>query len=149
MSSYGTISPDRLARLIGTPHAPTIIDVRTDEDFAAVPRLIPGSRRRAATEVADWAPSLAGRSAVLVCQGGRKLSEGAAAWVRHAGGAAETLAGGFAAWAAAGLPLVPEGRLPSRDRQGRTVWVTRARLNPRDRASAARLSNLPVSSSDW
>ena len=127
MSSFGTISPDKLARLIGTPHSPAIVDVRTEEDFAADPRLIPGALRRAATEVADWAPALAGRSAVVVCQGGRKLSEGAAAWVRHAGGAAETLAGGFAAWAAAGLPLVPEARLPPRDGQGRTVWVTRAR----------------------
>jgi hypothetical protein len=28
---------------------------------------------------------------------------------------------------AAGLPLVPEGKLPSRDSQGRTMWVTRLR----------------------
>ena len=64
---------------------------------------------------------------MTVCQQGRKLSEGAAAWIRHAGGTAETLAGGFEAWAKAGLPLVPEAKLPPRDRQGRTVWVTRAR----------------------
>ena len=64
---------------------------------------------------------------MTVCQRGRKLSEGAAAWIRHAGGTAEALAGGFEAWAKAGLPLVPEAKLPPRDRQGRTVWVTRAR----------------------
>ena len=31
------------------------------------------------------------------------------------------------AWAQAGLPMVPEAKLPPRDAQGRTVWVTRAR----------------------
>jgi hypothetical protein len=51
-----------------------------------------------------------------------------AAWLRHAGASsAEVLVGGHAAWAQAGLPLVPEGKLPPRDPQGRTVWVTRSR----------------------
>jgi len=40
---------------------------------------------------------------------------------------AEVLAGGHAGWAQAGLPLVAEAKLPSRDSQGRTVWVTRSR----------------------
>ena len=33
--SYTTISSDKLSRLIGTAKAPTLIDVRLDEDFAA------------------------------------------------------------------------------------------------------------------
>jgi rhodanese-related sulfurtransferase len=33
MSSINTISADKLARLIGTPKAPVLIDVRTEEDF--------------------------------------------------------------------------------------------------------------------
>ena len=37
------ISTDKLARLIGTPKSPILVDVRTDDDFAADPRLIPGS----------------------------------------------------------------------------------------------------------
>lgn len=37
MPSILEITPDRLAKLIGTPNAPTIIDVRIDEDFAADP----------------------------------------------------------------------------------------------------------------
>ncbi len=127
MSSFTTISVDKLGRLVGSPQAPAILDVRTEEDFAADPRLIPGSVRRSATIVPDWAPALIGRSAVTVCQSGRKLSEGAAAWIRHAGGAAEALAGGFEAWVKAGLPLVPTAKLPPRDQQGRTVWVTRSR----------------------
>jgi rhodanese-related sulfurtransferase len=129
MSSFNPISVDKLARLVGTPQAPAIVDVRTEEDFAADPRLIPGAVRRDADDAPDWAAATAtGRpAAVMVCQRGRKLSEGAAAWARHQGVAAETLAGGFEAWAKAGLPLVPEARLPPRDVQGRTVWVTRAR----------------------
>ena len=49
------------------------------------------------------------------------------AWLRAQGRPAEVLDGGFAAWRDAGLPLVDPARLPPRDRQGRTVWVTRAR----------------------
>ena len=73
-------------------------------------------------------PEFAGRSAVVICETGRGASEGVAAWLRHGGASsAEVLVGGHAAWAQAGLPLVPEGKLPSRDSQGRTVWVTRSR----------------------
>ena len=35
MSSYTSISPEKLSRLVGTVNAPTLIDVRIDEDFAA------------------------------------------------------------------------------------------------------------------
>jgi hypothetical protein len=37
------------------------------------------------------------------------------------------LEGGFASWAAAGLPAVDASKLPKRDDRGRTIWVTRAR----------------------
>ncbi|WP_244513386.1 hypothetical protein [Devosia insulae] len=43
MPSYASISPDKLARLLGTPRAPVIIDVREQDAFAADPRLIPTS----------------------------------------------------------------------------------------------------------
>ena len=52
MSSYTTISPDKLSRLIGTANTPVLIDVRTSEDFAADPRLIPGAVRRNHEEAA-------------------------------------------------------------------------------------------------
>ena len=64
---------------------------------------------------------------VVVCQRGEKLSQGVAAWLRHAGASADNLEGGFEAWASANLPLVPYAKLPPRDAQGRTVWVTRSR----------------------
>jgi rhodanese-related sulfurtransferase len=128
MSSINSIPPEKLARLIGVPHCPALIDVRTDEDFAADPRLIPGAIRRSHATVVSWAPQFAGRAAVAICEKGQKLSDGVAAWLRHAGAAsAEVLTGGHAAWARAGLPSVPEATLPPRDPQGRTVWVTRAR----------------------
>lgn len=127
MPAINAITPDKLARLVGLPHAPAIIDVRTDEDFAADARHVPGTVRRAHATVADWASTFAGRKTVIVCQEGGKQSEGVAAWLRHVGAASEVLEGGTLGWVAAGLPMVPDSVLPPRDAQGRTVWVTRAR----------------------
>ena len=109
------------------PTAPTIIDVRTDEDYAADARLIPGSYRRDFRTVTSWAGEYRGHSVIVACRRGQKLSQGAAAWMRHEGIAAQTLEGGFEAWRMAGQPLVRTDKMPPRDEAGRTVWVTRAR----------------------
>jgi rhodanese-related sulfurtransferase len=127
MSSFTTISPDKLLRLIGTANAPALIDVRTDEDFAADPRLIPGSIRRRHSDASDWGGEFAGRTAIVSCLRGAKLAQGTAAWLRQLGAQAETLDGGFEAWKAAKLPLIDATKLPKRDAKGRTIWVTRAR----------------------
>jgi rhodanese-related sulfurtransferase len=127
MSSHTSISQDKLARLIGTPKTPVLIDVRTDEDFAADPRLIPGAVRHSHQDAADWSSEYSGGSAIVVCMRGAKLAQGTAAWLRHADVSAETLEGGFEGWKEAKLPLVPASKLPARDAKGRTVWVTRAR----------------------
>ncbi len=127
MSSTTTISHDKLARLVGTPACPVLIDVRIDEDYTLDPRLIPGSRRRSHKDIETWMPELVGKRAIIICQQGKKLSEGTAALLRYNVIPAETLDGGFEAWAAAGLPLVPVSHLPARDQKGRTIWVTRAR----------------------
>jgi rhodanese-related sulfurtransferase len=109
-------------------HGPTLIDVRSKEVFAADPRLLPGAVRRADETVSSWAEEFTGRSIVAICEDGRGESEGVAAWLRVNGAAsAEVLAGGQKAWTQAGLPLVPEDKLPQRDLRGRTVWVTRSR----------------------
>jgi hypothetical protein len=84
MSSINSISPEKLVRLVGVPRGPALIDVRTDADFVADSRLIPGVVRRSHTTVASWAGEFAGRSAVVVSQKGQKLGEGVAAWLRHA-----------------------------------------------------------------
>jgi rhodanese-related sulfurtransferase len=127
MPSFDTISVDKLARLIGRPDCPALIDVCTEDDFACDPRLIPGAVRRPFDDVAGWASEIDGRSAVVICQKGLKLSQGVAAWLRHEGMAADSLEGGALAWAAANLPMVPAAKLPPPNAQGRTVWVTRAR----------------------
>src|SRR5687767_113941 len=119
MPSPNAINVEKLARLVGTPGCPLIVDVASGA--------IPGAIRRGPEEVAQWAPGLAGRPVVVVCTHGREKSAGAAAWLRHAGVEAEILEGGAAAWAAAGLPRLAESRLPARDSEGRTIWVTRAR----------------------
>ena len=127
MATPDTINVAQLARLIGTPDAPVILDVRIDSDQAADPRMLPASSRRDHRSVSSWAEGYAGRRVVVICQRGQKLSQGVAAWLRHAGADAETLEGGFEAWVASkGLLLRPD-HVPERDDQGRTVWVTRAR----------------------
>ena len=116
------ISVPQLARLIGTPDAPTIIDVRIPDDFAAHPHLIPTAIRHAYKDMDVLSKTLAGHRVVVVCQRGLKLSEGAAALLRTHGIGAETLEGGLAAWVAASLPMVPATALPATN-----LWVTRHR----------------------
>jgi rhodanese-related sulfurtransferase len=127
MSSVNSIASDKVARLIGTPKCPALIDVRTDEDFSEDPRLVPNSIRRSADTAGRWAAEFRGRSAVLVCQKGLKLSQGVAALLREAGASAEVLEDGFAGWVRTGLSLVATNKLPPLDAQGRTMWVTRER----------------------
>ena len=127
MSSYTSISSDKLSRLIGTANAPTLVDVRIDEDFAADPSLIPGAMRLPHTRVQEWASQLTGQSVVVVCHKGQKLSEGTAAWLRYNKVAAEILEGGHVGWKEADLPTVRASKIPKRDGRGRTVWVTRSR----------------------
>lgn len=127
MSSYTSISSDKLSRLIGTASAPTLVDVRIDEDFAADPRLIPGAVRRSHLGVQDWATQMTGQSVVVVCNKGQKLSEGTAAWLRCGNVAAEILEGGYVGWKQAELRTIPADKIPKRDGRGRTVWVTRSR----------------------
>jgi len=127
MPSTTEITVPQLSRLIGLPGSPRLIDVRTDEDYAGDPRILPASRRRDFRSVPAWQEEYRGKPVIVTCQKGLKLSQGAAAWLRHAGIDAQTLEGGFEAWKAAGQPLVKTGKLPPRDTHGRTVWVTRAR----------------------
>ena len=122
-----TINAAQLNRLIGTHDAPAIVDVRIDNDHASDPRMLPASVRRDHRTVASWADEYAGRSAVVVCQRGQKLSQGVAAWLRHAGARAENLEGGFEAWIGSKGLLVRPDHVPEPDKQGRTIWVTRAR----------------------
>src|SRR6195952_2360159 len=127
MPTPDVITVAQLTRLTGTPDAPVLIDVRTEEDYAADPRALPASIRRDCRSVSSWAGDFTGRSVAVVCQRGQKLSQGVAAWLRQAGAGAENLEGGVEAWRAAKGLLVRPDHVPPRDIKGRTVWVTRAR----------------------
>ncbi len=127
MPSTTEITVSQLSRLIGLPHSPTIIDVRADEDFAANPRLIPGSQRRDFSTIVSWGPDYKGQSVVVACQEGLQFSPGVAAWMRHQGIDAQTVEGGHQAWCKDRQLLVRADRLPDRNEADCTVWVTRAR----------------------
>ncbi|MEO8531501.1 MAG: sulfurtransferase/chromate resistance protein [Deltaproteobacteria bacterium] len=120
MTGFTEISATNLWRLIGTPDAPILVDVRLDEDFAADPRLIPTARR--VSHLALDPAAFTGNRVVVTCQRGLKLSHGAAALLRTAGITAEVLQGGHLAYVAAGLPLTEQAALPASD-----LWVTRQR----------------------
>lgn len=121
MPQFGTITSAQTLRLIGTPDAPIVFDVRTEDDIAALPRVIPTARVVRHTDI----PNLTdppGR-AIVACTKGRKLSEGAAAWLRTKGWQAEVLEDGMLGWETAGLPMLPLSVLPAPG----TPWVTRHR----------------------
>ncbi len=127
MASPIQITVNQLSRLVGTPAAPTIIDVRIDEDFNDDPQLIPGAFRHPFTDIASIAPTLPDKPAVVYCQKGLKISEGAAAILRTHGIKAEVLEGGQFAWRDAGELQVEYGNIPQHDSEGQSVWVTRLR----------------------
>jgi len=124
MASPTEITVHQLARLIGTPECPVIIDMRIDQDFADDPRLIPTSYRHPHSETAALVAGLAGRKVVVSCHKGLKISMGAAALLRCHGMNAETLEGGHLAWADAGQPLIKTTQ--NQPLLG-SIWVTRHR----------------------
>lgn len=122
MTNPNAITPAQLMRLVGTPDAPALIDVRVPDDLAGDPCLIPGSVTCAHGDIMSLLPSLTDKRVVVVCQRGGKLSSGGAALLRNRGIGAELLEGGSVAWRAAGLPMLPLAALPASRR-----WVTRHR----------------------
>ncbi|MBT8474373.1 MAG: sulfurtransferase, partial [Alphaproteobacteria bacterium] len=104
MASPNQITVKQLGRLIGTPQAPVLVDLRVPEDFDEDPRLIPGALRHPFREAEALANVAAGQTMVVYCQKGLKISEGAAAILRTAGRMALALEGGQFAWRDAGLP---------------------------------------------
>src|SRR6185369_6150809 len=117
MASLNAIAADKLLRLVGTPAAPLVIDVRANPHT-----LLPGSVPRGAEEVEDWAAALRAKPVVVACDLGREFSAGIAAKLRSEGVAAEILEGGFEAWRASGAPTIDSAILPARDDRGRTMW---------------------------
>lgn len=115
------ITAAQLSRLVGTPDAPLLVDLRIDADFEDDPRLLPAAFRHVFTDIDGLVAHLAGRRAVVYCQKGRKISQGVMALLRGRGVVAEALAGGHFAWRDAGLPMIAAGAVPG------PRWVTRHR----------------------
>ena len=124
------ISPRHLLSLIGTPECPVIADVSIEADYEADPYLIPGAFRHPHTDMAGLLARIEPQQrCVVVCQKGRKLSQGAAAWLRSEGRRATYLEGGNHGWReTAGAPRIPVCGLPQPDRG--SLWVTGHRPNP-------------------
>ena len=120
MPAPNQISPAQLSRLIGTPDAPVIFDVRLPEDVGNDPRSLPSAVLRGHDHFDTPFAGIA--RAVVVCHRGRKLSEGVAALLRIQGIVAEVLEGGHMAWAKADLPLVSHA-----EHAHSALWVTRHR----------------------
>jgi rhodanese-related sulfurtransferase len=131
MAAPDAITADKLAKLIGTPRCPTLLDVRPEAARASDRRLIPAARPLDGAEITrDVLQTLKAAVTgpiVVVCAEGHRRSQGVAALLRSAGIAAEYLEGGYAAWVGAGLPLLDPDKITARDADGRTVWVTRSR----------------------
>ncbi len=125
MPAFLSISVEQLARLIGTPKAPVLLDVRSQQDFDSDPFLIPGSRH-VRMDPRDPLPAITVQGPVIVtCMHGGPRSHGLAAVLRQAGVDAEVVEGGFAAWRDKNFPVVPP-ELAGTEEGGR-LWVTRAR----------------------
>ena len=127
MPSPTEITVQQLARLVGVPGAPAIVDVRADEEFTSDPRLVPTAQRHSSIGAVEWWRRYADQPIVVVCQSGRTHSQATAARLRHEGCDAKTLEGGHEAWCEARQPLARAAKIPPRDNEGRTIWVTRAR----------------------
>ncbi|WP_170513957.1 chromate resistance protein ChrB domain-containing protein [Ruegeria atlantica] len=127
MPAPNSITPKQLMRLIGTPQAPVLVDICLDEDFTADPYLIPGSLRHPAKDIDGIAERIGDRAAVIICQKGKKLSQGVVSWLRSKGCVAEYLEGGMFGWREMPhAPRVPASAVPWHE-DGRSVWVTRHR----------------------
>ncbi|MDA7964180.1 sulfurtransferase/chromate resistance protein [Ruegeria sp.] len=127
MAAANAITPRQLTRLIGTPTAPVLVDIRTDADFDDDPRLIPGSFRLPFDDLDGIRQRIGDQPCVIICQRGKKLSQGAVSWLRGQGHQAEYLEGGQYAWRdLPDAPMVPFAALPA-PAQGSTLWVTRHR----------------------
>src|SRR5262245_60209454 len=127
MPSPTEITVAQLSHLIGLPGAPLLADVRTEQEYKSDPHLIPTAQRQLSISVEGRCTRHAGHPIVVVCQNGGTPSQAVAARFRHEGYEAQTLEGGYSMWRELRQPLVRASKVPQRDNEGRTIWVTRAR----------------------
>jgi rhodanese-related sulfurtransferase len=115
-----SVAPGDVYAHLGTASAPLLVDVRSEDSFAADDRLIIGAFHRLPGEAERWSKELPfGRSVVTYCTQGGAASQSSAAALRAAGIMAAYLEGGISGW--------KDGNLPTRKNLGAIVnkWVTR------------------------
>ena len=128
MSASFSISSSELWNRIGAGDAPRIIDARRRDVYEAAPGILPGSTWYDPQTAAEWIPAVdASRPIVVACKAGHELSQMIAAQLRAQGVEASVLADGYAAWTAAGLPMVTKSALDRFAPRRPSLWVTRRR----------------------
>jgi rhodanese-related sulfurtransferase len=122
-----SISVTSLRRLLGTPSAPVILDVRRSAAYEADPVGLPAAMRRDPDAVAQWGPTLAvDRPLVVYCVHGHEVSQNAANALLGLGIEASYLEGGIETWKHGGAPTLTRQRAPEFQAPP-TRWVTRER----------------------
>jgi len=128
MDTVASISIPALRSLLGTPHAPLIVDVRKPPAFDADPLMIASALRRGHDPVADWSAALPpGNEVVAYCVHGHEVSQGAARALVGRGVNARYLEGGIEDWKAAGAPTIRKLPDIGHGSIASTRWVTRER----------------------
>lgn len=125
-----SLSAPALHAVLGSPHAPLLIDVRKAPAFEELPRMLPGALRGAPDRLEDWAARLPkGRPILVYCVHGHEVSQGAASTLAALGFEAGYLEGGIAHWIESKFATIlqrPEWNAPGLDGQ-RSRWITRER----------------------
>jgi rhodanese-related sulfurtransferase len=126
-ASY-SISPTELWNLIGTAQAPQIVDTRKRTAYDAAPGVLPVAIWRDIANIQQWSATLdRTRPVVFACRHAHSMSQTPTALLRAEGFDAHVLAGGYAAWEEAGLPLVAKSALDRFTSKRPSMWVTRRR----------------------
>jgi rhodanese-related sulfurtransferase len=121
------ILPNDLWNLIGTAQSPQIVDVRRRDAYDGSPGVLPTASWHDA-KTGDWIGSIdRSRPVVVACKAAHEMSQMAAADLRARGYDAAVLAGGYAAWSEAKLPLVDKATLDRFAPKRPSQWVTRRR----------------------
>jgi glyoxylase-like metal-dependent hydrolase (beta-lactamase superfamily II) len=107
--STDRLSPQTTAERMAKPNAPLTIDVRTPRERAA--KSIDGTVHRPLNTLSSGLPDVArDRPLIVFCAGGYRSSIAASLLQREGFTNVSELAGGIAAWEAAGLPLSGSGQ---------------------------------------
>lgn len=123
-----SILPQDLNNLIGTGASPQIVDVRRREIYDSATGVLPASLWRDPATTEEWIASIdRTRPVVVACMAGHELSQMAAARLRERSYDARILAGGYAGWSDAGLPLIDKRALMRFASKRPSLWVTRRR----------------------